>query len=474
MRVVFLVVALLPFFAAATGALTGFTIKDQADVALTWSTPFANCVRTYSWKSFAAATTGIKITATFGAGTVTYSLNSATPVAMVTAVQAAATLTIPLATTPSKVTSKLEIISDTDGIYTFTFERDGLAGTITALELTDSAGTAVTVTPAWASGKVQPDVTSWATVGSTITGIKFKATFATGTASVALGTATAVPLTTATISAEQTIAVGVNQFIILGGNGESYYIYVYKAGSVSALAFTDQADGAITLDTAFIAGKASYSAMLADSVTSLKITATFTNTLKAKFGTLAEQDLVTAVAKVDTTNFATTAQIATAPTTTVVTLTAGAAPLTYTVTFTKKATVAISAISLKDDTGAVVTLAPTWARATMEYTGNGVAVAAKRIKPTITFATGVTVMTWVQPSCSKAQTPVSATSATEFDNAVNDLTEATGVLGISTSNGDGVYLITLKKGGSSSASSTSFSVVALVLSVVLSVVAIWA
>jgi len=292
MRVVFLVVALLPFFAAATGALTAVVIKDQAGVALTWSTTFANCANknAYVWKSVAAATTGIKVTATF-TGAATYTWTGAA-VTLATTVESAL-LTIPAATAAKQVTT-LMITSDTDGVYTFSFERDAIAGTITALEFADNTAAAVTLTPAWATSKIE--VASWAAVASTVTGITVKATF-TGAATVALAGSAAVTLATTVATTAITIAAGANVFTVTGSAGEYYTITIFKAGSVSALAITDQADGAITLDTAFVAGKINYFATLGDSVTSLKITATFTGALKAKVGALVEQTLATTVKK---------------------------------------------------------------------------------------------------------------------------------------------------------------------------------
>jgi len=468
---VFLVVALLPFLAAAKDAVTAVVVKDQAGAALTWTTAFANCKKTYVFNSVAA--TSITVTATFGAGTLAYSWNAGATTQFAKDVASAA-LTLNAANSPSPKENTLVVTSDTDGVYTFTFVKDGTTPTITALEFTDNTDAVITMTPAWSSGKIA--VAPWGAVAGTITGIKVKATFATGTAKLNVGGGTDVALTTATATAAQTIAAGQNSITVTGSAGEVYMFTIIKAGTVSALAFKDQAGTAITLVPAFVAGLTSYTASVAETATAFKVTGTFSGaagTLKAKVGTLAEVTLATAVEKEDATNFALAAQTATAPATTTLTLTSDSDPKTITVTFSKRASTAISTFSLKDSTDAAVSINPAWARDTLVYTAKA-AVTATRIKPTIKFATGVKVKTVVQPACLVARTAVDATSDSEVNNAVNDLSEDSNLLMITTDNGDGPYAITVTKGGSSTASSTSLSVVALVLSVVLSVVAIWA
>ena len=244
--------------------------------------------------------------------------------------------------------------------YTLTVTRAGADTTLSALGVSETDGTTVTLDPVFAAG-----TTSYtASVANDVDTVTVAATANDGGATVAFEPATDADSTTA--GHQVALALGDTEITVTVTNGtetQDYTVTVTRAGALSALTLTDGSGAGVTLAPVFAAGTTSYTASVANDVDTVTVAATAGAAdagATVAFEPATDADGTTAGHQVS---------LMPGETTITVTVTDGTETQDYTVTVTRAVAAPLSALTLTAG-GLAVALDPAFAANTTTYTAS--------------------------------------------------------------------------------------------------------
>jgi hypothetical protein len=353
-------------------ALTALVAKDQDDNAIAISPTLAAGVLTGYTAMTLISATSLKLTGTFGSGTVTAKTGSNTATSLTTGQELHSATNFAVV----EGANTLTVAHSADGNYLLAFVKPAMS----SLTIKDQSGiTTFTYSPSYTPGVL----TGYTVLARyTSTSLKITGLFNSGTVQVKTGSNTLQTLSNGTELGHTThlaISEGVNTLSVVHSVDGTYTITVIKP-AVTSLVVTDQLGAQYTFSPSYTPGVLTgYTITSPHTSTSVKITATFNSgTLTAKTNSNSAQAITSNTQLTETTHLA---------------LTFGSNTLTlahsvegsYVFTITKPP---VTALVLVDDADRSIVLAPSFSGSVVAGYTAIVHHTATSLKVTVTFASG--------------------------------------------------------------------------------------